>query len=123
MSSVLSFHFTSPQFDFNAGHVAFFKGARLRSDGEISTGELNDGSIDGVLVEGPIEFDAMLYQLSVTRKADARSYHVTFLWVSGPMTEEEIASGRKTVSIDLPVILVIQVKDRAGEVRYSRNSR
>ena len=114
MTQSVGFHFSSPQFAFRSGYVAFTKGARLNSDGAISTGELKDGSIDRVLVEGPIEFDAMLYQLSVTRYADNHPYHVTSLWVSGAMTAEEIRSGRISVRLDLPVVLVIQVKDSSG---------
>jgi hypothetical protein len=110
----VSFHFTSPQFAFNSGYIAFFKGARLRSDGEISTGEITGGVIDGVLVEGPIEFDAMLYQLTVTRKSDNRPYNVTSLWVSRAMTADAIHSGCVAVELNLPVVLVIQVKDSTG---------
>ncbi len=114
MTQSVSFHFSSPQFAFESGLVFFTKGARIFSDGEFRVGEIKDGSIDGVLVEGPIEFDAMLYQLTVTRKSDNRPYNVTSLWVSRAMTADEIHSGCVAVELNLPIVLVIQVKDSTG---------
>lgn len=114
MTHSVSFHFCSPQFVFNSGIVVFFKGARLRSDGGISTGELRAGSIDHVLVEGPIEFDAMLYQLNVTRREGSRSYDITCHWITHAMTTQAIASGRIDVELHVPVVLVVRVEDSSG---------
>ena len=114
MPSTVSLHFISSQFAFNSGQILFFKGARLSSDGEMSPGDLRDGSVDGVLVEGPIEFDAMLYQLNVTRTADKRPFDISYLWVTHAMTGQEIGSGRVVVELDLAVVLVIRVEDSAG---------
>jgi hypothetical protein len=114
VTSTVSFHFDSPQFEFRSGFIAFTKGARLNSIGGISTGELSNGSIDGVVVEGPIEFDAMLYQLSVSRKADHHSYFVTGLWASRAMTLEEIRAGRIAVTLNLPLVIRVQVIDSSG---------
>jgi hypothetical protein len=115
LTSTVSFHFTSPQFAFHSGVVVFFKGARLRSDGEESVGELEEGSIDGVLVEGPIEFDAILYQLRLTRRVDGRAYDVGYLPLSGAMSSPQIDAGRIVLEIDVPVVLVIRVEDASGD--------
>lgn len=79
MTQSVSFHFTSPQFGLESGIIVFTKGARLFSEGEFRVGEIRDGSIDGVLVEGPIEFDATLGNLSVVRYENRRRYLVIFL--------------------------------------------
>ena len=75
MTLAVTFHFTSPQFLFESGQIVFLKGGRLPTTEErFAVGELTDGSIDGVLVEGPIEFDAMLGALKVIRRGDGRIY-------------------------------------------------
>ena len=114
MTQSVSFHFTSPQFVFESGIVMFTKGARLFSEGEFRVGEIRDGSVDDVLVEGPIEFDAMLGNLSVVRYGDQRRYHVGHLQVTGNLSPEDLRSGRVLVRLDLPVILIVRVEDRAG---------
>jgi len=114
VTSTVSFQFISPQFTFNSGQILFFKGGRLSSDGEMSLGEIRDGSIDGVLVEGPIEFDAMLYQVRVTRREDGRAYEIACLPLSRAMSPQEISSGRVAVDLDLPVVLVMRVEDASG---------
>src|SRR5687768_17903436 len=98
MTQSVSFHFTSPQFVFESGIVVFTKGARLFSEGEFRVGEIRDGSIDNVLVEGPIEFDATLGNLSVVRYEDQRRYNVGHLKVTGapPRRSAIRARGRPT---------------------------
>jgi hypothetical protein len=114
MTQAVSFQFTSPQFAFDSGLVAFMKGARLFSDGDFRTGRITNGAIDGVLVEGPIEFDALLSELTITRRTDNRSYYVPFLPVSGAIRPPEISAGRVSVELDIPVIVVMRVEDAAG---------
>ena len=110
MTQSVTFHFTSPQFVFESGIVVFTKGARLFSEGEFRVGEIRDGSIDDVLVEGPIEFDATLANLSVVRREDGRHYNVGHLKVTGDLRPEDLRSGRVLVHLDLPVILIVRIE-------------
>jgi len=114
VTSTLTFQFTSPQFTFDSAQILFFKGGRLSSDGTMLLGEISDGSIDGVLVEGPIEFDAMLYAVRATRRDDNRTYEIACLRVSRAITERDISSGMVVVGLDLPLVLVIRVEDSSG---------
>lgn len=114
MTQSISFHFTSPQFVIESGFVVFTKGARLFSEGEFRVGQIRDGSIDGVLVEGPIEFDAMLGDLTVVRSEDRRRYHVGFLKVTGGLHPQNLRSGRVHIRLDLPAILIVRVENPAG---------
>ncbi len=114
MTTTVSFHFTSPQFAIQSAAVKFMKGARLFSDGDFRIGRITEGSIDGVLVEGPIEFDAMLSELTVTRRNDSRRYDVPFFPVSGAIRPQEISDCLVTVELDIPVVVVMRVEDAAG---------
>jgi len=67
-----------------------------------------------VLVEGPIEFDAMLSELTVTRRNDNRRYDVPFFPVSGTIRPQEISACLVTVELDIPVVVVMRVEDAAG---------
>ncbi len=106
MTQSVTFHFTSPQFVFESGIVVFTKGARLFSEGEFRVGEIRDGSIDDVLVEGPIEFDATLANLSVVRREDGRRYHVAVLKVTGDLRPEDLRVGRVSVPLNRLVIVL-----------------
>jgi hypothetical protein len=44
MTQAVSFHFISPHFLLEFGHVTLTKGARLFSDGEVHEGEIKDGT-------------------------------------------------------------------------------
>jgi hypothetical protein len=114
MTQSVTFHFTSPQFVLESGIVTFTKGARLFSDGEFQVGTIKDGSVEGVLVEGPIEFDAMLGDLTVVWSEDSRRYHVGFLNVTGNLQPEHLRSGCVVVRLDLTVILIVRVEDQNG---------
>lgn len=114
MTTTVSFHFTSPQFAIQSAAVKFMKGARLFSDGDFRIGRITEGLIDGVLVEGPIEFDAMLSELTVTRRNDSRRYDVPFFPVSGAIRPQEISACLVTVELDIPVLVVMRVEDAAG---------
>jgi len=114
MTQSVTFHFTSSQFVLESGSVWFTKGARLFSEAEFQIGHIKDGSIDGVLVEGPIEFDAMLGDLTVVRSEDHRRYHVGPVRVTGDLRPEDLRSGRVPVRLNFPVILVVKVEDAAG---------
>ena len=114
MTQSVTFHFTSSQFVLESGSVWFTKGARLFSEAEFQIGHIKDGSIDGVLVEGPIEFDAMLGDLTVVRSEDHRRYHVGPIRVTGDLRPEDLHSGRVFVRLNLPVILTVKVVDAAG---------
>ena len=114
MTQSVTFHFTSSQFVLESGMVVFTKGARLFSDGEFQVGKIKDGRIDGVLVEGPIEFDAMLGDITIVRTDDSRRYRVGLLKVTGDLLPEDLQSGRVLVQLNLPVILIVKVEDPAG---------
>ena len=95
--------------------MVFTKGARLFSEGEFRVGQIVDGCVDNVLVEGAIEFDAMLGDLSVVRYEDRRRYHVAFFKVTGDLRAEDLRAGRVVVRLHLPVILIVKVEDRSGK--------
>jgi len=114
VTTTVSFHFTSPQFVILSAAVTFMKGARIFSDGEFRSGRITNGSIEGVLIEGPIEFDAMLSQLTVTRRDDGRKFDIPFLPTSGVILPQEISICRVAVELDLRVVVVIRVEDTAG---------
>lgn len=114
MTTSVTFHFTSPHFVLESGHVLFTKGARVFSDGEFRAGEIKNGVVDGVLVEGPIEFDAMLGDLTVVRSEDRRRYSVALLKVTGDLRPQDLRSGRVIVRLDISVILILRVEDPAG---------
>ena len=114
MTQSVSFHFTSPQFVFESGIVVFTKGARLFSEGEFRTGEIKDGSVADVLVEGPIEFDATFGNLSVVRRDDSRRYQVALLRVTGALRAEDLRAGRVNVRLNLPVALIVRIDDPSG---------
>jgi hypothetical protein len=115
MTQAVTFEFVSPQFVFESGNVTFFKGARLRDDGEISTAKFADGSIAGVLVEGPLECDFMLDDLKVIRRSDGRRYGVAGLSVTRQLARDQLAAGRVLVTLDLALLLVIRVENSSGE--------
>jgi hypothetical protein len=110
----ITFHFSSPQFVLESGIVVFTKGARLFSEGEFRVGEIRDGSIDDVLVEGPIEFDATLGNLSVVRREDGRRYHVAHLKVTGDLRPEDLRAGRVSVLLNPLVLVIVNVEDSTG---------
>jgi hypothetical protein len=114
MTQSVTFRFTSPHFNLESGIIAFTKGARLFSGGEFRVGEIRDGLVDDVLVEGPIEFDAAIGNLSVVRHDNRRRYHVEFLNVTGKLRSEDLRSGQVQVRLNLPVILIIRVEDSGG---------
>lgn len=115
MTQAVAFHFTSPQFVFESGRVMFTKGARLFCDGQFHEGEIKDGIIDGVLVEGPIEFDAWLGDLIVVRSDDKRRYHVGPVTISSRLRPEDLRAGRVVVQLNLPVVLIVRVEDPDGQ--------
>jgi len=110
----VTFHFTSPQFIFESGIVVFTKGARLFSEGEFRVGEIRDGSIDDVLVEGPIEFDATLGNLRIVRREDHRRYRIAYLKVTGDLRPEDLRAGRVSVLLNRLVIVIVRVEDSTG---------
>lgn len=114
MTQPVAFHFTSPQFVFESGTVAFTKGGRLFSDGAFRVGTITDGVVEGVLVEGPIEFDAMLHDLTVVRSEDRRRYQIGFFKVTGDLQPGDLRSGRVLVRLNPRVILIVRVEDSAG---------
>jgi hypothetical protein len=114
VTTTVSFRFTSAQFAIESAIVAFTKGARLFSDGEFRVGQVTDGEIEGVLVEGPIRFDAMLGNLAVVRHDDGRRYHVPFLPVTGRLSSQQLHAGCVVVDLDLPVVLIVRVEDSTG---------
>jgi hypothetical protein len=114
MTQSVSFHFISSQFVIESGIVAFTKGARLFSEDEFRTGHIKDGAVDGVLVEGPIEFDAMLADLAVVRIDDGRRYNVGFLKVTGELRPQDLRAGRIPVRLNRKVILIVRVEDPEG---------
>src|SRR5688572_9577080 len=114
MTKRVSFRFTSPQFAIESAIVAFTKGARLFSEGEFRVGQIRDGEIGGVLIEGAIQFDATLGDLAVVRHENRRRYHVPFLAVTGDLMPADLHSGRVVVEIDLPVVIVVRVEDSTG---------
>ena len=77
-------------------------------------GEMREGAIGGVLVEGPIEFDAVLFGLTVARRDDNRRYEVPFLPVTGAIRPQEISDGRVAVELDIAVVVVVRVEDASG---------
>lgn len=115
MSTSVTFHFTSPHFVLESGHVLFTKGARVFSDGEFRAGEIKNGAVDGVLVEGPIEFDALLGDLTVVRSEDRRRYHVAFLKVTGDLHPDDLRVGRVNVRLNVPVVIIVRVRDSTGQ--------
>ena len=115
MTQAVTFHFTSPQCIFESGHVTFTKGARLFSESDFYDGEVKDGIIDGVLVEGPIEYDAWLSDLTVARSDDGRRYHVGPVTITGSLRPEDLRSGRVLVQLNLSVILIVRVEDPDGQ--------
>jgi len=110
----VTFHFSSPEFVFESGIVVFTKGARLFSEGEFRVGQIRDGSIDEVLVEGPIEFDATLGNLSVIRREDRRRYRIAYLKVTGDLRPADLRAGRVNVLLNRLVIVIARVEDSAG---------
>ena len=92
----------------------FTKGARLFSEGEFRVGDIRDGSIDDVLVEGPIEFDATLGNLSVVRREDHRRYRGAYLKVTGDFRPEDLRAGRVSVQLDRLVIVIVRIEDSTG---------
>jgi hypothetical protein len=111
----VSFDFCSPQFAVESGRVFFSKGARLFSDGEFQVGEITDGSVDGVLVEGPIVFDAILGNLSIVRYSDGRRYQVAVFPVTGDLRPQDMQAGRVVINLDVPVVVILKIEDEAGK--------
>ena len=114
MTQSVTFHFISSQFVIKSGVAAFTKGARLFSDDEFRVGTIQDGFVEDVLVEGPIEFDAILGNLAVVWSENRRLYHVGFLNVTGSLQPDQLASRRIVVRLVLPVILIVKVENQAG---------
>jgi hypothetical protein len=114
-TQAVTFEFISPQFVFECGHVTFFKGARLWDGAGFSPGKVIDGRIEEVLVEGPIECDLLLTEQTVMRRSDRNHYDVACLYISRTLTEADLRSGRVTVTLDLPVLLIIRVENIHGE--------
>ena len=115
MTQAVSFDFCSPQFAVESGRVFFSKGARLFSDGEFHVGEIKDGSVDSVLVEGPIVFDAILGNLSIVRYSDGRRYKVAVFPVTGDLRPQDMQAGRVVINLDVPVVVILKVEDEAGQ--------
>ena len=113
MTQSVTFHFSSPHFTFTSGLVAFTKGARLFSDGEFHTGRITNGVTENVLVEGPIEFDALLGDLTLIRNADGHRQRVAFARLTGQLREEDIRTGRIPVAVEASVLIVVRVVDTA----------
>jgi hypothetical protein len=111
----VSFDFCSPQFAVESGRVFFSKGARLFSGGEFQVGEIKDGSVDGVLVEGPIVFDAILGNVSIVRYSDGRRYQVALFKVTGDLRPQDLQAGRVPVNLDVPVVLILTVEDEGAQ--------
>ena len=114
MTQSVTFQFSSAQFTFDSGRILFSKGARLSSDGEMSLGKIDSGTVVGVLVEGPIEFDARLQLLKVTRRSDHRQFEIRTLFVSGLMTDENLRARLVVVDLYLPLLLIFRVEDSKG---------
>lgn len=115
MTQAVTFEFTSPQVAFESGLVAFTKGARLFFDGDFRVGRISGGAIDGVLVEGPIEFDAVLGDLVVVRREDGRRYKVEYFKVTGQLHERDLRAGRIPVTVHIPAIVIVKVIDHHGK--------
>ena len=111
MTQAVTFHFSSPHFTFTSGVVAFTKGARLFSDGEFHTGRITNGVMDNVLVEGPIEFDALLGDLSIVAHADGRTHAVNLARLTGQLREEDLRVGHIRVNVESAVLIIVKVVD------------
>src|SRR5687768_16174704 len=110
MTQSVNFYFTSPQFVFESATVLFTKGARLFSQGEFRAGDLRDGRVDDVLVEGPIKFDATLVDLTVVTREGGGRYHIAYLNLAGDLREEELRAGRVTIQLSLPVVVIVRIE-------------
>ena len=115
MTQSVTFEFTSAQFILESGSIVFTKGARLRNSPDHDVGRVVNGALDDVLVEGPIDFDAVLHDLRLTRRADGRACAVPALWVTGTLAVDQIRSGRISVPLDLSLLLVFRVETSSGE--------
>lgn len=90
MTQKIAFEFISRQFAFESGKVMFTKGARFDSIEPFETRQFHHGVVDGVLVEGPIEFDAVLVDLSVTSHTSGRVYQPLPLLVTGSISATDL---------------------------------
>lgn len=115
MTQSVTFHFTSPQFVFEAGSVMFSKGARLRTSPDNNVGEIVNGVLGDVLVEGPIDFDAMLTDLKLIRRSDGLACGIPVFWVTGTLAADALGAGHVFVDLDLPLVLVFRVETASGE--------
>jgi hypothetical protein len=115
MTQSVRFHFASPQFVFEAGRVMFSKGARFSTSPDKSVGEIVNGVLDDVLVEGPIEFDATLTDLTLIRRRDGLACGVPVFWASGKLEADALRSGHVFVDLDLPLMLVFRVDTASAE--------
>ena len=74
-----------------------------------------NGDLGDVLVEGPIDFDATLYDLKLRRRSDGLACGVPIFGVSEKLTVEALRSGHVLVDLDLPLLLVFKVETSSGE--------
>ena len=114
MTQSVRFEFTSPQFELRSGKVTFTKGGRFESSEPFDAREFHHGGVDGVLVEGPIEFDAMLFDITAANRSDGRLYRPLLLTVTGAISAADLEAGRVIVNLHLPGMLILRVENRAG---------
>lgn len=134
LPNVVTFRFTSPQFDFESGTVLLFRvtygvdaalssisGQRLSLD-ELARGghspqafSLQNGFVRDVTVDLPGRFQALLSGLTVVRRWDQRRFEIRGLQVSSALTEDALRQGVVEVSLDIPVVLILRVEDSAGQ--------
>lgn len=120
MTHSVTFHFTSPHFTFASGVVAFTKGARLSSHGEVHVGHITNGVVENVLVEGPIEFDAVFGDLTLTRDADGQAQLVRFGRLTGLLRDQDIRAGHIPVVVNA-VVIIVRVVDVKRQTACGRD--
>jgi hypothetical protein len=117
MPQSVTFQFSSPHFTFASGHVTFTKGARLFADGGFESGRMTNGIVTDVLVEGPIQFDAIFGDLTLIRAADGRTQRVGFGRLTGDLRDEDIQAGQITVVVNAAAVMLVSVVDVDGRPR------
>src|SRR5688572_6083334 len=101
MTQRVTFEFRSPRYAFESGKVMFTKGGRFESGEPFEGREMHHGAVEGVLVEGPIEFDAILFGITATSRRDGRQYRPRLLPITGAISVADLETGRVMVNLQL----------------------
>ena len=108
MTQSVSFPFSSPHFTFtSAKWRSQRRAAVLRW--RVPHGTHHERRCGNVLVEGPIEFDALLGELTIVVHADGRTRAANFARLTGQLRDLRV--GHIRVIVESAVLIIVKVVD------------